>query len=175
MEWRPILGWESWYEVSDAGDVRRIAPSTRHPGPHVLKPSPNGKQYFQVRLRRPGFRQMKCVHLLVASAFLPTPKPDEIECDHINGVKSDNSVGNLEWVTPGENMRRAYAKGLTSKAGELNGRAKLTWEKVAEIRGRAGTNVALAAEYGVSDAVISDIRSGRSWEVPPPGRTIWKR
>jgi hypothetical protein len=51
------------------------------------------------------------VHRLVATAFLES----DSERDHINhknGIKDDNRVCNLEWCTPSENTRHAYANGL---------------------------------------------------------------
>lgn len=51
------------------------------------------------------------------------PIPDGMQINHINGIKSDNRIANLELVTPSENARHAYAIGLKRADGEFNGRA----------------------------------------------------
>lgn len=51
------------------------------------------------------------------------PIPEGMQINHINGIKHDNRIANLELVTPSENLRHAYALGLTSAKGDKNGRA----------------------------------------------------
>lgn len=51
------------------------------------------------------------------------PIPDRLEINHINGIKSDNRIANLELVTKSENAIHAYAIGLQSSSGNKNGRA----------------------------------------------------
>ena len=54
------------------------------------------------------------IHLLVARAFLPNPD-NLAQCDHINSIKTDNRLENLQWMTAGDNTRKAWADGLVRK------------------------------------------------------------
>lgn len=105
------------------------------------------------------------VHRLVAEAFIPNPD-NKPEVNHINGIKTDNNVQNLEWVTSGENQKHAYKRGLREPIrffGELNPGAKLTNKQVEEIMealkfGKRGIQKELAIKYNVSSSLISNIK-----------------
>lgn len=117
--WRPIPGWEGFYEASDQGEVRslprwvafgnqkRLAPSC------VVAPWKHPAGYRVAGLSRPGTRTFReYVHRLVASAF---HGPGEgLEVNHRNGVKTDNRAENLEWVSRAENLKHARRTGLMS-------------------------------------------------------------
>lgn len=93
------------------------------------------------------------------------PIPDGMQVNHINGVKSDNRITNLELVTPAGNTQHAYATGLsTPMCGTRNGNAKITTVQVVELRQRhqAGEQQkALAVEYGISRAQVNRIVTGK--------------
>lgn len=92
------------------------------------------------------------------------PIPDGMQINHINGVKHDNRISNLELVTPSENTKHAYAIGLRSAAGECNGRARLTKDDVLRIRASSMRPADLAASYGVSPSTIRDVLSRKRWK-----------
>ena len=162
--WKPIAGAEG-YEVSSLGHVR----SLKHKRPLILKtfvPSLSRYEYLFVRLCISGKPVAYAVHRLVAKTFIPNPEGKPC-VNHINGIKADNRVENLEWCTPSENVIHAYKTGLkTALRGLTNPAAKLTPEQVEYVRKNPSglTQVQLAEKFSVSQPVISSIQLGRTWK-----------
>lgn len=117
------------YEVSNLGNARSLDFS----GPvgkrkaisykgQPLKPQKTKEGYRVIQLLIDG-KAKKCkMHRLVAQAFLPNPENLPV-VNHINGVKHDNRVENLEWSSQGDNNRHSVATGLhrtNSKSGALH-------------------------------------------------------
>lgn len=116
--WKPVVGFESVYEVSDAGEVRCINQPDKY---RKVSTSRTGYQF--VRLYTPEReRKNKFVHRLVADAFIPNPD-QKTQVNHKDGNKSNNRVDNLEWVTPAENIKHAFASlGRTSPQKGVTGK-----------------------------------------------------
>lgn len=118
-QWRPVVGYEGIYEVSDLGRVRSIPRIVEREGTQgdigakgmVRKPHLTPKGYLRLQLARDTKTANCMVHRLVASAFLDNPE-GKAEVNHKNGIKHDNRVGNLEWATASENQIHAYDTGL---------------------------------------------------------------
>ena len=112
------------------------------------------------------------VHRIVARAFIPLIF-GKTQVNHINGVKSDNRIENLEWVTPAENIRHAYTTGLhpvrrtSDRRGENNTNHKLTLEEVREIKNMLNetdfSQIMIGRIFNVSNSTISKIKSGKRW------------
>lgn len=169
IEWRPIVGYEEIYEVSEHGDVRRIV-AKKH-GKRAINElwsfheMPRG--YLRLELTDANGKPKKWLkHVLVAYAFLGE-RPQGYEINHIDGDKSNCHYSNLEYVTPSENAKHAFRLGLkVPRRGELNGMAKLTDEMVLEIRIRYNNGehqIPLSREYGISQAVVSNVIRMQSW------------
>ncbi len=109
----------------------------------------------------------KYIHRIIAEAFLADYSED-LQVDHINGIKTDNRVENLEMVTNAQNMQHALSLGLVDNKGSRNGMALLTEEQVLEIRyllAKANYCQSTIADlYGVSRDAINDIRTNRTWK-----------
>lgn len=99
--WKDIPGYESFYQVSTFGRVR----SFKRKNPKILKPylSKYGYLYIELRGSMSNKRKRISVHRLVAITFIDNPLNKE-QVNHIDEIKTNNNVFNLEWVTPKENM-----------------------------------------------------------------------
>lgn len=116
--WKDIADFNGIYQVSSFGRVRaieRIAEYKRWGGGKskiikgkIFQPTLNRLGYLVVNPTLNGRNKSKTVHSLVASAFLEKPSY-KVEVNHKNGIKSDNRVENLEWVTHQENILHSYA------------------------------------------------------------------
>jgi hypothetical protein len=167
--WRPVPGWEGWYEASSLGRVRRVEPTRLYPAGHVLTPWTNANGYLFVGLSRPGRRDARLLlHRVVASAFLG-PCPAGKQVNHKDMDRHNNRARNLEYVTHGENQRHAYANGREPARGEQRA-SKLTEADVLAIRASSEPPRVLAARYGVSRFFVWEVRTGRAWRHLAGGR-----
>jgi predicted XRE-type DNA-binding protein len=124
---------------------------------------------------RRGRQWFISVHRLVAIAFIPNPgsKP---QVNHIDGDRTNCSLENLEWVTAKENAVHASRLGvLADKRGEGHHMAKLSDEKVIEIRGLYGTGLysqrEIAELFGVGQPAASRVIRGVRWgHIPQENR-----
>jgi len=98
------------------------------------------------------------------------PIPERMEINHINGVKTDNRIENLELVTSSENKLHAYRTGLRNAAGERNGFSKMTNDTVLSIRKRVKDGEilrAIAIDLRLSKSAIRHVANGTNWSHLP--------
>lgn len=108
--WKPIPGYEDYYEVSTLGRVKRIkGKKGTHIGRILEGTLRNG--YLTVELASDDAAKVYRINRLVAQTFIPNPE-NKLEVNHINGIKTDNRVENLEWATHNENIQHAWETGL---------------------------------------------------------------
>lgn len=172
-EWRDILGYEGYYQVSNLGRVRSLDRSARNKNGvlrsckgRVLSPKICSGGYLGLSLYL--FDKQKCfqVHTLVAQAFLGV-RPDGYDVNHIDGCKTNNLLQNLEYCTRSENVRHAYRNHLNvSKKGEDHYSAKLTESQVRQIRSRVAAGEsqrAIAREFGLNNMSVSLLVRRKNW------------
>lgn len=128
--WKHIEGYEGIYQVSNLGKIKSNERYVRHARykkdalrkkrERILKNIKNGIGYEQVGLRNNEKSKILLVHRLIAKAFIPNPE-DKPQINHKNGIRNDNRLENLEWVTGSENSLHAYSvlKILPSALGKL--------------------------------------------------------
>lgn len=122
-QWKPVVGWEEHYEVSDHGGVRCLDRYVKrgtdgflyHCRGQTLKALINKKGYLKVNLSGVGQPRTFAVHTLVLNAF-EGPRPDGYVARHLNGNPLDNRRENLCWGTLEENMQDAIRHGTNRNA-----------------------------------------------------------
>jgi hypothetical protein len=170
--WKDVQGFEDKYQISNTGKVkskpRILIRSNGHSQTvkgRVLKTfiNPNGYEFavFQVGINTKNF----AVHRLVAIHFLDNPEK-KYAVNHKNGIKTDNDINNLEWVTKSENEIHARKIGLKCTKGEKASKAILTEKEVKMIRCICAyySEYKIAKMYGVSRSCIASIIRRRSWK-----------
>lgn len=103
--WKPIAveGLES-YKISNLGNI--VNPKGR------VRKSYNNNGYRKIDFQVKKKKHRYLVHRLVAITFLKNDVSERKYINHINGIKDDNRVVNLEWCTPSENIQHAVKTGL---------------------------------------------------------------
>lgn len=122
--------------------------------------------YIKLKVRCTDGRQLSVMAHRVIWEHVHGPLDPALTINHLNGVKTDNRISNLEAVTVGDNVRHAVATGLRpGRKGVAAANAKLTDDQVRDIYRRCGSErvADLAREYGVAYWTVSGIKHGRAW------------
>jgi hypothetical protein len=169
--WRDVPDFPG-YQVSDIGHVR----SCRLPGPNRrggaiakgcwrMLTLGNKREYSSVQIKSENGKNCnRSVHRLVLEAFVG-PRPEGMECRHLDGDPSNNRLGNLQWGTPKEN-RQDMRVHQTTNRGERNGNARLCATQVREVyrRWRNGeTPAKIARSLKISSGAIEGIVRHKTW------------
>ena len=158
------------YQVSNLGRVRslsRVAKIGRRIKGTIFRPGVATGGYLIVTLSRDGKQTTRCVHHLVALAFIGE-RPEGCAIHHKNGCKDDNRAENLEYVTDSVNIQHAYdTKLLIPARGETHYNASLTEADVREIRRlypQGGyTQRQLGNIFEIGPDMVSRIISRKRW------------
>ena len=162
MENETWIAFANGYEVSNIGNVRsidRVIKTARYPmnlKGRILRPAIDKKGYKRVAIMVDGKLITLKVHRIVAKAFIDNVN-DKPQVNHIDGIKTNNHVSNLEWMNNSENVQHAFDNGLM-KAKRLHEshRSKQTKEGIERmcfLRSLGMSYQSIAKEVGVSKSV----------------------
>lgn len=174
-EWRAIKGYEGLYEVSSLGRIKGLSKAVHKGKCHrswrerFLKCALDDSGYYRTNLAKNGTNKTVKVHRIVAETFLSNLE-NKPQVNHKNGIKTDNRIENLEWVTVSENLKHALENKLKLLNGEHNPAHKLSYEDVCYIRShykprdREFGTVGLSKKFGVHRKTIGRVVLFQHWK-----------
>jgi len=165
-EWKFVDGYEGIYKINRAGEIMTCSPN-----PIIKKVSINDAGYPICLLNKGGKIKMFRVHRLIAIAFIPNPQ-NKPYVNHINGIRNDNRIENLEWVTPAENIKHSFdVLGRIPVCGVRCGTAKINENdvsKILELHQAGFSQRAIERQIGkISRWTIRKILDGKIWKSVP--------
>lgn len=157
---------EGRYAASNKGRIKQVIASRKIKAKTILVPHEDDG-YMRVSLHVGGKRKIWGVHRFIMLVWKGSCPPGK-EVNHKDGIKTNNKLKNLEYLTPKENTQHAYVNGLKIPIiGENNPKAKLSKTDINAIRNlyrtKCITQTKLAKKFNISQRQISQIVRYASW------------
>lgn len=168
--WRPVPGYEGYYEVSSLGKIRSLdrivtlspnrwgGTSKKRIVGTEIKSFRKNSGYWGVMLRRDGAFRNRLVHAIVCEAF-HGPRPDGMDAAHEDGDRDNCAASNVSWKTPAQNAADRTRHG-TQVWGANHPNTRISAENVELIKQSAATEEALGERFGISPSHAGNIRRG---------------
>jgi hypothetical protein len=162
-KWKAINGFEDQYEISNLGNLRSIDRIVKHyidgftrrykGSNKKIRPDKDG--YLRCTLKKDGKSYHFRVHRLVADAFISNERQLKI-VNHLNGIKTDNRVENLEWCNHSDNVIHAVSNRLIE--------TKLTDEQAIEIFNSKLSNRKLGEQFKINSSIVWRIKNKKAYK-----------
>lgn len=167
--WKDVPGYEGRYQVSDLGRFRHLPRTIRFVSKRgneawrttvlrVCAPNVTREGYAIAHLQVDGVRSTPTIHELVLAAFVGS-RPAGLDVNHINGVKTDNRLSNLEYVTRSENHKHAVRTGLNKQALAVVASSGLRFPSISEAERAMQVGIG-AIRYAVQ---TGNVCAGQTW------------
>lgn len=162
----PLKNYEGLYWINKKGQI--LTKNWKNTGREaILKPAKDKKGYLRFGLQKNGKLYTEKAHRLVAIQYLDNPL-HKTQVNHINGIKDDNRLENLEWVTCHENVIHGIKIGKINIFNNKNSSSSLLKEEdiinIRTLKEKGMDNSQIAKQYNVSTTKIRDINRKRSWK-----------
>lgn len=149
-QWKEIPEFNGAYQISSYGRLKSVERTVKHPqGSCVLKEKilsevVNKRGYIEYQITHNGNHYSRKAHRLVAEAFIPNVN-NLPQVNHIDAVKTNNHVENLEWCDNQHNILHAYEHGLNRRVHkieqlDIDGKVVHVWQSSGEACRLAGYN-----------------------------------
>jgi len=163
--WKPIIGFENYYEISNLGNVRSLirkgktAYGVREYGGNFIKPFLSSSGYPAINLTKKGYRKQFHIHSLLLKTFIGEC-PKNMEACHNNGIRTDFRLENLRWDTRKNNHKDQILHGTRPRVGiKINGNLA---KEIKELEEKLSV---ISKKYNLSKIQIWRIKTNRAWNV----------